>query len=245
MTVMKETGVIVVSTQKGSLCQFSLQEGSFVKKKIKPPCEHGDPYLLCLQVAGQEYLALSCYECKHIKLMSLNKQLNSDSPIHYEMITAFKGEEVDRMCHGEKKRIFVQSAGGAILELNTSTTTFTEVRRIRTGRGYSLCYVPDPHRLIVVRDGNEVRAVSCDNNVMWRITGHPGRLLYLPSHDAILVYERDAVVVLNPETGSELKSIPLPDRVRTPQAVCLFNNQVMVASYVIFALKCISYFDLK
>ena len=238
--MIRETGLVVMSTGSvmdiGYLLQFSLQKGHLLKKQINLPCEHCVVYLLCIQVAGREYLALSCYQCEDIKLMNLNKQLSSGSlSVEYEVVTAFKDESVYRMCHGEENRIFVQFFGTVVLELDTSTTRFSEVRRITTGNGYGICYVPDPHQLIVVSDDEEVHAVSCDNDnkVVWK-TGRSGFLLYVPSYEAILVCKYDGcdVVVLNPATGSEIKSIRLPDNVRNPAALCLFNNQIIVASYV-------------
>ena len=81
----------------------------------------------------------------------------------YDVTSAFSGENVGRMCHGEEKSIFVKSSDGAVLELNISATTFTKVKKIRIGDDNGLCYVPDPHRLLIVCDENEVRAVSCDD----------------------------------------------------------------------------------
>ena len=57
MTVMKETGLNILSTGGGSLLQLSPQEGRLVKKEIKHPCAHRvSVHLLCIQVAGSEYL---------------------------------------------------------------------------------------------------------------------------------------------------------------------------------------------
>ena len=112
---MGETGLIVVSAWEGSLFQLSLQDGHLLKNQIERPCKH-DAHLLCVRVAGREYLALSCYYCKNIKLMDLNKQLEvlegnsrgqskSDSQkVKYELITAFSGEKVFRMCHGSQNQ---------------------------------------------------------------------------------------------------------------------------------------------
>ena len=166
MIVMRETGRIVVSTRVGTLHQLSLQEGRLIEQEIQPPCKHGNIHLLCVQVAGREYLALSCWECENIKLMDFNKHTVDSSRsqlMQYKAITAFSGEIVWRMCQGEENRLFVQSVAG-VLELNTSTTTFIKLRTISTGVSrplYVLCYVPDPHRLLVVGDENEVRAASC------------------------------------------------------------------------------------
>ena len=178
-------------------------------------------------------------------------QFGSSSSIQYEVITAFSGE-VSRMCQGEENRLFVQSSGDNVLELDTSTTTFTKVRTINTGAGFSLCYVPDPHRLFVVSDGNrdEVRVVSCDDDtVEWRVKKdddlNPGHLLYIPSHDAILVedWKKNRVVVFNSGTGSQIQSITLPDNVHKIGGMCLFNDQIIVASEGDGGR--ISYFSLK
>ena len=259
MTVIRETGLVVVSAEDhhGSLFQFSLKEGSLVKQEIKSPCKHSSMYVLCLQVAGHEYLAVACPSCRDIKLMNLNRQLNSRPPVEYDVITAFSGQKVYHMCHGEENRIFVLSGGSrgtdhTVLELDTSTTTFTRVRRIGPVNSYGLCYVPDPHRLLVFSDDGEARVVCCDHyKVVWK-TDRPGRLLYLPNHEAILGFEWDVIkseaVVLDAATGSEIKSIRLPDSVRELEAVCLFNNQIIVAGNVTHMGKVasrISYFDLK
>ena len=207
MTVIRETGLIVVSTWTGTLHLFSLQEGRLIEMQVQPPCEHYYLYLLCVQIAGHEYLALSCYMCENIKLMDLNKQtgLSSESKlIQYEVITAFSGDEFGRMCHGEENRLFVRLHDDAVLELDTSTTTFTKVRFINTDYDHGLCYVPDPHRFLVVSYDNEFRAVTCDSNKeVWKVKNgdlYAGKLAYTPTHESIIVADRSSkkVVILSP-----------------------------------------------
>ena len=239
MTVMRETGLSVVSTQLGYLYQLSLQEGRLIEKQIQHPCKHSYVYLLCVQVAGREYLALSCVRCRDIKLMVIPKRkkgimlrFGSGSSIQCEVITAFSGEEVERMCQGEENRMFVLSSGG-VLELDTSSTTFTKVKIMNIGYSsyyIGLCYMPDPHRLLVVSDGNEVRAVSCDDNtVVWKVKKdddlNPGPSLCIPGHNAILVadWPKNRVVVLNPGTGLRIQTITLPNNVYKIRGMCLFN----------------------
>ena len=87
MTVMRETGIIVVSTGYFKLFQFSLQEGSLIEKQIERQCKHVCYNLFCVQVAGQEYLAVSCEQCADIKLMNINKQkLSSDYLIRCNVV---------------------------------------------------------------------------------------------------------------------------------------------------------------
>ena len=255
MTVMRETGRIVVSTWDSYLLQLSHQKGSItIRKDIKLPCEHIFLYLLCLQVAGREYLALSCGDCKNIKLMNINKQRpSSDSQIEYEVITAFSGEEVYRMCHGEENRLFVLLGNDTVLELDTSTKTFIKVKTIDIRDG-PFSYVPEPHRLIVVSDKNETCAVSCDDNkVVWKLQKDegfdPGHSRYTPSHKVLLVadWSKNKVVVLEPGTGLLIQSITLPDDdVCKIRGLCLFNDQVIIGSSKMkYGTEHISHFSLK
>ena len=245
MTVMRETGQIVVCTWEGTLHQLLLLRGRLRQVEIKSPCGHRIIFLLCVQVAGHEYLALSCHRCHSIKLMNLNKQMGKSSEsqlVQYEVITAFIGEYVGRMCHGEENRLFVLS-GDKVLVLNISSTNFTEVRIIRTGQYVSLCYVPDPHRLLVVSNENEIRAVFGDDKIaVWRHGLNFDCLLYAPSHDVILVTDvfKNKTVPLHPGTGLQMQEISLYKDEREIRAMCLFNDQIIVA--------CdgrISYFRLK
>ena len=237
---MRETGLIVVSTVRGSLFQLSLQEGHLIEKEIKRPCEHDYLYLLCVQVAGREYLALAWFLCKNIKLMNLNKQMVNSSvsqEMRDEVITAFSGEKVGHMRHGEQNRLFVQLKSKHVLELDTSSTTFIKVKTIINDRGYHFCYVPDPFRLIIVLFENEVRAVSCDDNkTIWKVHGDDdldvGYLLYAPSHESISVsdWSMNRVVILSLIDGSQLQSIQLPDYVYNIRGLCVYNDQIIVRS---------------
>ena len=259
MTVMRETGLIVMSAEGGYLFQLLLQEGRLIEKQIKCPCQHKYLYLLiyilCVQVAGQEYLALSCSKCRNIKLMNLNKQkVNSSESklLQYEVITAFSGEMVQRICHGEENRLFVRSSAD-VMELDTSTTTFTKVRTINiSGLGIGfynyLCYVPHPHRLLVTTGNgdNEVCAVSCDDSKKaWRVESeelYAGNLAYTPTHESIIVTDgfRNQIVIFSPSNGSRWQSIQLPNNVYEIQGLCVYNHQLIVCS--IFG---ITYFSLK
>ena len=249
VTVMKETGLIVLSTRDGSLYQLSLQEGRLIKKELKPPCQH-HACLLCVEVAEREYLAVSCKWCETIKLMNLNKQKRSSSESQLiELKTAFRGEKVSHMVQGEESMLFVD-VGGVVLELDTSTKPFAKVRTIRSDEDLcALCYVPDPHRLLVVSGHYKVCAVSRDNNNIVWTSEYRRHFLYIPSYDVILAVNVNGnvnvndVAVLNPETGSELQSISLPDSVGGIQCLCLYKNQIIVASEAWGGN--ISYFNLK
>ena len=243
MTVMRETGLIVVSTMNGSLFQSTLQEGRLIQKQIKPTCEH-DVYLLCVQVAGQEYLAVSCWRCEDIKLMNINKQKGSSGlEIEYEVIRAFRGRNVRHMCQGEENRIFVLS-DGSVLELDTATTPFTNMRSINTGMAFSLCYVPDPHRLLVVCDWKDVCGISCDDGkAVWKAEKgknfDPSCLFFLPSHDVLFVVDREniRIRIVSPATGHQIKYMNLPDHVKGITGLHWFKEQILVHSRVSYPGK--------
>ena len=187
--------------------------------------------------------------------MNLSKQKGSSSEsqlIQPEVITASSIEMVRRMCHGEENMLLVQSSYGDVLELDTSTTTFTKVRTINTSGSVSglykgLCYVPHPHRLLVTNDDDGgVRAVSCDDNKeAWRVKNddfYAVNLAYTPTHESIIVADgsRNKIVILSPSNGSRLQSIQLPNNVREIRGLCVYNNQLIVCSP-----RRISYFSLK
>ena len=263
MAVMRETGLIVVSTWEGSLFQLSLQEGHLVKNQIERPCKH-DVHMLCVKVTEREYLALSCYYCKNIKLMDLNKtSVVYAQKVKYELITAFSGEKVERMCHGDENRILVRSFN-YVLELDTSSKAFMKTKIIKpstSGNFVSrhlfpdICYMPDPHRLIYICERDHINVVSCnDNKFEWLVARdrnlyYLGNLLYAPSHDVILVADRDKnkIVLFSTGLGSQTRHyLTLPDDICNIRGLCCFNNQVITASGEVGSGKQrISYFSLK
>ena len=81
-------------------------------------------------------------------------------------------------CEGDKNTLYASIHGtDQVIELKWSTEKFKEEKRIFTGIKYpdGLCYVPPPHRLIVVsdHDGGKVQAVwpSVSSAVAQRLTG--------------------------------------------------------------------------
>ena len=102
---------------------------------------------------------------------------------------------------------------------------------------------------LVVSGHYKVCAVPRDNNNIAWTTEYRRLFLYIPSYDVILAVNENVnvnvnvVAVLNPETGSELQSICLPDSVRDIRVLCLFKNQIIVACEAWGGN--ISYFNLK
>ena len=146
-TVMREADQVVVSGMRDgvrSVFVFSRNWGGGLCDTVfTAPCRHQVDDLLCLQVAGYEYLAVACWDCKHIKLTDTTKPM--------EPIIAFRGEKVNKMCKGKTNRIFVSviSFEGRVLELDCSTTSFEVLRAISFDMDIKgLCYLPK-HNFIV------------------------------------------------------------------------------------------------
>ena len=158
------------------------------------------------------------------------------------------------MCQGEENRLFVKSSRDTVLELETSTTTFTKLKTINIGSTvmrYGLCYVPDPHRLLVFSDDKVVRAVSCDDDtIVWKVkhANDPGCSLYIPSHNTILVADwmKNRVVILYPDRRLEMQSITLPGYEGKIKWLYLLNDQIIVGDQEFLENKStISYFSVK
>ena len=137
---MRDTGQVVVSGMRDrtrSLFLYSPQwSGALKERRMDTPCGHSVDDLLCLQIGGQEYLAVACWVGKDIKLTSMKKT---------DWATvAFRGEKFDKMCKGTNNRMFVSvgSSEGRVLELNCSKTTFELVQALSLGlEADGLCYV--------------------------------------------------------------------------------------------------------
>ena len=253
---MKKTGKVLVKGQRGDLKPFvlyvySLHGIQLVHEKLKFPCKHsGRVGLLGLIISGIEYLAVSCPECRDIKL------LNPDS---LELIIAYSGEgEVMRMCPGERNTIYVEASHSQILELDCTHRVFSKTKIIHTqieGHFKGICYVPSPHRLVIASTGKKVVAISSDSGKMiwkrkYRSFYHdhydphdPHGLAYSQMHSAILLADgfTSRMLVLEPPTGYTRQIINLPGTGHF-RNLCLNGNQ-LVLRHNNFWKKYISFFS--
>ena len=180
-TVMGRTDVVVVSGHRDSpsLYQFPVTNHAD-QTQVKVPCKHVQ-YPLCLDINDKQRLALSCDRCKNIKLINSLIEEGEKMVIGNKALLrepAFEGERVKKMCEGDKNTLYASIHGtDQVIELKWSTEKFKEEKRIFTGIKYpdGLCYVPPPHRLIVVsdHDSGKVQAVwpSVSSAVAQRLTG--------------------------------------------------------------------------
>ena len=245
-TVMREKGKVVVSGIRDgvrSLFVFSPQFGGALReRRLQTPCGHSVDDLLCLQIAGQEYLAVACWECKDIKLIIIGEKVK-EVPI-----SAFSGEKVEKMCKEEKNRLFVSvtSSEGRILELDCSSTDFKEVRILSTGLDpHSLCYV-SPRNLLFVcgYDHKSTKVTRCNDTAKnWAFKKeydgkmiNPRGFVYLRRHDRLLVADgvNSRVLVFNPSNGDYELTIDMTDpkigrsNVGSIRRMLLYNGQIIM-----------------
>ena len=216
VAMMKSTGLPVIHGQKTSKSAMAIfkyyrdEEGSLRRKQIKAPCEHA-VCLLGLEISGQEFLAISCYDCKNIRLMNLTSG---------KIRVAFRGKEVDYMAEGEGGKVYVKILGEAkVLELDLVSSTFVEGKSFDIGIKDvdDLHYVPSPHRLIVVshKSNKLVQAISVDTSKkVWNFDQkvddeeiEPYGLLFIPEHDVILVADDKRIHILRSANGEHLQTV--------------------------------------
>ena len=214
-----------------------------VDKTNKAPCEHYNTKLLGLLINNKELLAVSCTACFKIYILNLETE---------QVVEAFKGEWVEYMCHGRKGRMFVESSGDTVMELDCSLSRFTSKNTIHIGLEYcwSLCYL-STHNCLVVSNRVEIRAVSCwDSSLVWRVQGevegkkiNPCALLLF--RDSVLVADRDneRIIVVDPSDGSYIKTIQTPG-VGTIRRLGLYNTQIVMLNGNVHKPK-LSFFDIK
>ena len=217
---MQGSGKVIIIARKGdetdplSLLICSVAGEKLSGKRIEFPCEHGwESYPLGLVIKSEEKLAVSCSECRDIKLLDLRTE---------EVTTAFCSKlNVLVMCYGERKTLYVHCVDdGSVLELDYSTPSFKITRTLNSGLFFcnEICYLPAPYRALAFTNNlaEIIRAVSIlRNEIMWNVTGEvnglemqPHGLLFSPRH-GLLASDRNnsRVIVCNPNEGSHLQTV--------------------------------------
>ena len=199
------------------------------KKRIMWPCNYHHKYILnflFMQILWREYLVISCSSCRDIKLVNL---------VTLDISTAFSDDQpLGKVCKGWHK-LYVEVPSG-YLELDCSSTKFTKIRQIKSGKGgytylRDLWHIPSPHNMIMVfkiLHGNSLPGGAihttylgelsktiwhlCDKHVDGKsIT--PRSVVYSSRHNVLLVVDKinQTVWVLNPSTGNVLQNIDVPE----------------------------------
>ena len=220
-------------------------------------CQHGSTLqnpisLLPMEVKGQEFLAVACYECRNIKIVERKGLLNFIWPRQARVV--YKGV-VHKMCPGEPNKIFVKTDGDTVLELDTSGQVtddrwegFSKVRKIKIGFDIVLgmCYLTSPESLLVLSSPVRIWAVSCDTNkIKWQIEGVmfgkkicPHSLLLLSESNLVLVADGNSsrILVLDPKDGSCLRALGLAGMGYMAQ-LSFHGNHIVILHYAINRAK--------
>ena len=175
MTVIPYTGSVVFFRLYSLVC-FLKERGRWVKHTLNKPCDHTlSIHILGVEAGSSESLAVSCVECRDIKLLDLSnlRQRHPGDVAHPKDVKTVFSSPTDVpsfMFKGEHFTIFVYIAESEeVLELSISAYVFTIKQRIPLpgfgSRNTTLGYVPFPHRLLVFRvpQSDFLRAISVDN----------------------------------------------------------------------------------
>ena len=216
-------------------------DGKQVETRMDAPCQHLYQYisLITLVHNGKELLAVSCRECKDIKLVDMETK---------QVTPVFKSptDSLWRMCSGTGGSLFVSFKSGNLLQLDSSfnvTNTFDL-------NGSRICYLPPPHNTLVIKNQCELRAVSLqDGHQVWsrlwmKCTTD---MLYCPQQDVLLVslWRKPWFCVVNPMDGSMVQTFEIPN-IPHIRAMCLCNDQiVMVKQSEVTGDWHVSYYRLK
>ena len=254
-----ESGIVVLwgKTSEQTPAAFHLYNPStgFTKlPEVKGLCEHDSQKLLPVTMNNKELLAVSCFDCEMIRLLDVETR---DVTVAFQDSRFYPG----RMSHGEGDVMYVVHAvKGAkpVLELNTAQVPFTgPVTTIQSGMEeyFGLCYIPSPHRLIVlsrVSEPRTIRAVSLETGEkVWEVKGevdgvecYPHGMLFSPQHQVLLVADgwNCRLLVLHPGDGSHLRTIQF-DR-ETINELCLHQNKLVVRHHDGPRVK-VSYFSIN
>ena len=241
-----ESGIVVLwgKTSEQTPAALHLYQNTstgFTKlPEVKGLCEHDYPKLLPVTINNKELLAVSCWDCEMIRLLDVETR---------DVTVAFHDSRFrpTRMSHGEGDVMYVvHGVKGAVqvLELHTAQVPFTgPVRTIQSGmeRYYSMCYIPSPHRLIVLSLNKEptlILAVSAETEEkVWEVKGEvdgvecePHGMLFSPQHQVLLVADgvNNRVLVLHPGDGSHLQTIQLDREMDVIWELCLHQNKLVV-----------------
>ena len=256
-----ESGIVVLwgktSEQTPAAIHLYNPSTGFTKlPEVKGLCEHDLQFLLPVTMNNEELLAVSCFYCRMIRLLDVQ---NEDVTVTFHDSRFYPGV----MSHGEGDVMYVvHEVNGRfpVLELNTAQVPFTgPVRTIQSGieMYYGMCYIPSPHRLIVLSDnapGNTIRDVSAETGEkVWEVKGevdgvecYPHGMLFSPQHQVLLVADgrNCRVLVLHPGDGSHLQTIQLDREMNVIAELCLHQNKLVAWHHDGRKVK-VSYFSIN
>ena len=211
---------------------------------VKSICQHANQYysphdLLPIIIGSTEYIAVSCTECKMIRL------INPDYP-RREPVVAYTGskEGIWCMCLGQTGTLyFVDVNSGQVLLLDCTTTTFSLKRRLCKNydfRPYCICYIEDENLIVLISwfysricavrisDGQKVwdKSIQAVEGKEWR----PHGLASLQDPGLLFVGDQRnrRIIIQSPVNGDILQILPLTEITGWIRGLHLINNKLLV-----------------
>ena len=244
------TGQIIVCEMEYIGGEYKLHffnpDGTITGHDPRSLCQHGvdfkNPYnILSIIIGNTEYIAVSCSECKIICLTNPDDLRQNPVVVYRET-----HEAIGRMCLGPTGTLCALSkTTGRVSLLDCTSTKFSLKKRlckienmwpddICFSEDHDICYI-EHHDLIVlsVWTGNRICAVrSSDGQTVWNIVGkcRSHGLVILPDPGLLLVEVKysNNIMILSPNTGDILQTIPLPVATRYIYDLHLLNNKLLV-----------------
>ena len=196
---------------------FFTKDGKPTGQKISQLCYDSGfcIKLLSLIITGMEYLAVSCNDCKNIRLINL--QDHDQEPI----VAYTSQEKVGPMCLGETGTLYTAARkSGVVSVLDCSTTSFilkSRLPEIKNFDATDICFMDRPGLIAVSSCPNSrICAISSDSGIVWDISPQiddekvrPRGLVYLPDQDLLLVGDTwcKRMIVVTSNTGYIVQTI--------------------------------------
>ncbi len=215
---MSSGKVVVNRERKDEPPGFHIYSGSAEDwrklKQLPGLCQHGVWDMVPVTTGNQELLAVSCWDCKVIRLLNLETGESS---------TAFRDPwyTPQFLCEGEEGQMFVRCWGNKILQLNCSSQTFDVVKSVKLEKscsayGCSIRHVPR-HKLVVTVGDREVRGYDSESGKLrWekpKASIKTNTIVYSPEHDVVLFLcwkNLSVIYVLNASDGELRQELRLP-----------------------------------
>ena len=241
ITAIESKNQVVILGQRAKSDPWSLYtfqnnpDGHLVETRMDAPCQHDILFNLTTVVQnGKELLAVSWSQCSDIKLIDLDTK-------RVTPVFKFPPHSLFNMCSGPDGGLFIVMESGNVQQLDNTFSIINTFDLSSFIPGLFpfltlICYLPDPHNLLVVYFKSELKAVSLQNgHQVWSQPWegfHLKCLLYCPQQDVLLagVLFEPKIHVLNPSNGSVIQTIEIPD-IYSIHRMCLCNNQIVMTQY--------------
>ena len=123
-------------------------------------------------------------------------------------------------------------AGPKILQLDCTSFVFNgPIRTVHCDDlCLAMCYVPPPVDALVLCYGHKIVAKCVGRDkVIWDISGKCNDIMFDPEHNVLLAADEieETVLIVNPENGSLMQTIKLPD-MGNIRALGLHKDQIIM-----------------